>query len=109
MQTLREAGHHVNDLILSSVHREKHSFFITYASQRGDNDNTTTTMHLAAGHLTFALVLVPGVDAVLHTVAHQSVVDAHVAVTEECVCVTRSWGGTAQISLMLSMTFTLSK
>lgn len=45
----------------------------------------------SVGHLTFALVLVPGVDTVLHAVAHQSVVDAHVAVTEECVCVTRSW------------------
>lgn len=48
----------------------------------------------SVGHLTFALVLVPGVDTVLHAVAHQSIVDAHVAVTEECACVTRSWRGT---------------
>lgn len=49
----------------------------------------------SVGHLTFALVLVPGVNTVLHAVAHQSVVDAHVAVTEERVCITRSWGDTA--------------
>ena len=36
--------------------------------------------------LTFTLVLVPGVHAVLHAVAHQGVVDAHVAVAEERVC-----------------------
>lgn len=51
----------------------------------------------SVGHLTFALVLVPGVDTVLHAVAHQSVVDAHVAVTEERVCVTRSWRDTRKI------------
>lgn len=51
----------------------------------------------SVGHLTFALVLVPGVDTVLHTVAHQSVVDAHVAVTEERICVTRSWTDTQNI------------
>lgn len=51
----------------------------------------------SAGHLTFALVLVPGVDTVLHAVAHQSVVDAHVAVTEERVCFARSWRDTWKI------------
>lgn len=55
----------------------------------------------SVGHLTFALVLVPRVDAVLHTVAHQRVVDAHVAVTEECVCITRSCRDTWKICLHL--------
>lgn len=40
--------------------------------------------------LTFAMVLIPGIDAVLNAVAHQGIVDAHVAVTEECVSFT--WG-----------------
>lgn len=48
----------------------------------------------SAVHLTFALVLVPGVDTVLYAVAHQSVVDAHVAVTKERVCFTWSWRDT---------------
>lgn len=39
---------------------------------------------------TFAVVLVPGVHAVLDAVADQRVVDAHVAVAEECVSFTRS-------------------
>lgn len=67
-------------------------------------------MHLChfsdpVGHLTFALVLVPGVDTVLHAVAHQSVVDAHVAVTEECICVTRSWRDTRKIHLNFRLIF----
>lgn len=53
----------------------------------------------SVGQLTFALVLVPGVDTVLHAVAHQSVVDAHVAVTEERVCVTWSWRDTQKICM----------
>lgn len=36
-------------------------------------------------HHTFAVVLVPGKHTVLNTITNQSVVDAHVAVTEECV------------------------
>lgn len=44
-------------------------------------------------HLTFTLVLIPGVDTVLHAIAHQRVVYAHVAVTEEGICITGSWKG----------------
>lgn len=35
--------------------------------------------------ITFAVVFIPWIDAVLHAVAHQRVVDAHVAVAEERV------------------------
>lgn len=41
-------------------------------------------------HLTFTLVLIPGVDTVLHAITHQCVVYAHVAVTEEGICITGS-------------------
>ncbi len=40
-------------------------------------------------HHTFAVVLVPGKHTVLYTITNQSVVDAHVAVTE--VCVGQTW------------------
>lgn len=42
-------------------------------------------------HLTFTLVLIPGVDTVLHAITHQCVVYAHVAVAEEGICFTWSW------------------
>lgn len=74
-------------------------FFNADSKKEINSNYSTKTMHSSdfsdsAGHLTFALVLVPGVDTVLHAVAHQSVVDAHVAVTEERVCFTRSWRDT---------------
>lgn len=53
-------------------------------------------------HLTFTLVLIPGVDTVLHAVAHQCVVYAHVAVTEEGISITWSWRGTKHINATLS-------
>lgn len=35
--------------------------------------------------ITFAVVFIPRVDTVLNPIAHQGVVNTHVAVAEECV------------------------
>lgn len=44
-------------------------------------------------HLTFTLVLIPGVDTVLYAITHECVIYAHVTVTEEGICITWSWKG----------------
>lgn len=77
-------------LVLSRVSRMLCFLF----SAHGD---TAQTGRLAAAQLhpltctcTFAVVLIPGVHAVLDSIADQSVVDAHVAVAEEGVSFTWS-------------------
>lgn len=40
---------------------------------------------------TFAVAFIPGKDTVLHTVAHQRGIDAHVAVAEERTASTGCW------------------
>lgn len=70
-----------------TLKRSSHSAFSLHGSQRTG---------LKCKHLTFTLVLIPGVDAILHAIAHQRVVYAHVAVTEEGICFTRSWRETRE-------------
>ena len=45
--------------------------------------NHISCEQLAKRMITFAVVFIPWVDAVLNTIAHQGVVNTHVAVAEE--------------------------
>ena len=71
----------------------KHSNLTSHSTSAHENrvDSAETE------RLTFTLVLIPGVDTVLHAVAHQGVVYAHVAVTEEGIWITWSWKGRQRI------------
>ena len=54
--------------------------------------------------LTFTVVFIPGVDTILNPVAHQRVVDAHVAVAEERVAGAGGWRCETKQTLQITFT-----